>query len=622
MRKFTALLLATATLLVLSCKEPTAVVPELKLLSSDEVSIPREGGDTYIKFETNVAWTASVSQTKWATISKTSGREGTVSIKATLLMNGSDDERSCEVTIKAEDKIAVVKIKQNQRDAIYIEPLEYHVDGLEQKLDVKVLSNTGYTAESKVDWIKVVNTKACVESTLTLDIAANDKYEQREGTVLVKGAESMVLNIIQDAKIPVFKINGKDSDVICGIAKTGGVASISVSTNVSYTWEQSEKPWISISAAKDQFDANIDVNAAYAPRQAYIKFIVPDIQDPILDDHGKETGKTKDHEVYAFFNQEGYSQLIWQKSISSLNGMDSKPGAIHRLAITSNQLGLSDGKSIYFLDSSNGNILSTLSCPAASLATDDAGNMLVADEGINGETFKVYSLAKDGTKTEYINLKYDATTSTALSNLRIKGNLGGNAVITALNDQYPSAAIWEVKDGTLQDGCTIFPLHPYQEWEEKTGLRWSSTRNGCIVPQGNLISDGMVYLTYDGDNELYFITENNVIYSSKFFGNRAQENYNCIATASWNGSEYVAFEQGQLFASGKFPDLYLFNKESRETEYFDHTLFGIETRCVGTRDGQNASSDIAMAIENGNLAVYVVDGLADVIYKIVVKSIN
>lgn len=622
MRKFTALLLATATLLVISCKGPAVVTAELKLLSSEEVSMSREGGDIQIKFETNVAWTASVDQTKWATISKTSGREGSISIKATLLMNGSDDERNCEITIKAEDKIAVVKIRQSQRDAIYIDPLEYHVDALAQALDVKILANTEYTAESNADWIKVINTKGCVESTLSLDIMANDKYEQREGSVLVKGAQSMVLRIIQDAKIPVFKINGQDSDVITGVARTGGVSTLTISTNVNYTWQLSNATWLSVSKNENLFDTNADVNASHAPRQAYIKFTVPDIQDPIIDANGEKTGKTKDHEVYAFFNQEGSSQLVWQKSLSSMKGIDTRPGAIHRIAIIGNQIGLSDGSSISFLDANNGNIQSTVACQAASFTSDDAGNMLVANEGINGETFKVYKLEKDGTKTEYLSLDYDATTSTALSNLRIKGNLGGNAVITALNDQYPSAAIWEVKGGMIQDGCTIFPLHPYQDWEIKTGLRWNSTRNGCIVPQGPSITDGLVYLTFDGENELFFITEDNVIYSSKFFGNCAKENYNCIATTTWNGNEYLAFEQGQLFATGKCPDFYLFNKENRECEYFDHTLFGIKTTYLGTGDGQNASSDIALSIENGQLAVYVVDGLADAIYKIAIDKIN
>lgn len=622
MRKFTALLLATASILVLSCKEPTVVTPELKLLSSEEVSLPREGGDVIVKFETNVAWTASVNQTKWATISKTSGKEGTVSIRATLLMNGSDDERSCEVTIKAEDKIAVVKIKQSQRDAIYIDPVEYSVDGLAQTLDVKIFANTGYTAKSDVDWIKVVSTKACVESTLTLDIEANDKYEEREGTVQVKGAENMILHVIQAAKIPVFTLNGQESDVITGIAKTGGVASLTVSTNVDYTWQLSNASWITVSTGNDQFDANVDVNATHAPRQAYIKFTVPDIQDPILDASGKATGKTKDHEVYAFFNQEGYSHLVWQKSLSSLKGVNIKNGANHRIAVLGNQVGLSDGTAISFLDSGNGSVLSSLACPAASFAADEAGNMLVADEGINLEPFKVYKLAKDGTKTEYISLEYDDLTSTALSNLRINGSLDGNAVITALNDQYPTAVIWEVKDGMLQDEYKIFQLHTYFEWEAKTGLKWNNTRNGCIVPQGPMFSDGFVYLTFDGENELYFITEENVIYSSKFFGNRAQENYNGIATATWNDNRYVAFEQGQLFATGKCPDFYLFNTDSRETDYFDHTLFGIGTTYLGAGDGKDASSDIAMTIENGNLVVYVVDGLADVIYKIAIDTIN
>lgn len=582
----------------------------------------REGGETFVKFETNVAWTASVNQTKWATISKTAGGAGSSSIRVTLLMNGSEDERSCEVTIKAEDKIAVVKIRQSQRDAIYIDPVEYRVDGLAQTLDVKILANTGYTAESKADWIKVVDTKACVESTLSLDIEANDAYEEREGSVIVKGAQNMELHIIQAAKIPVFTVNGQDSDVITGIARTGGVASLTISTNVDYSWQLSETPWVSVSALKDQFDANVGANAAHTPRQAYIKFTVPDIQDPVLDAKGNATGKTTDHVVYAFFNQEGHSQLVWQKSLSSLKGVDCKPGAIHRIAVIGNQLGLSDGKSISFLDSTNGNVQSSLACSAASFAADDAGNILVADEGTNGETFKVYRLAKDGTRTEYLSLEYDAITSTALSNLRIKGDLGRNAVITALNDQYPSAVVWEVKDGALQDGYRLFNLHPFGEWEAKTGLRWSSTRNGCAAPQGTSLADGLVYLTFDGDNELYFTTEDNVIYSSKFFGNRAQENYNCIATANWNGNGYVAFAQGQLFAHGRCPDCYLFNPDSRETEYFDHSLFGISTTYLGTGDGKNASSDIALAVENGKLAVYVVDGLADVIYKIALDTVE
>ena len=621
MRKFTALLLATAALLALSCKEPAAVTPELKLLSPEEVSMTREGGETFVKFETNVAWTASVNQTKWATISKTAGGAGSSSIRVTLLMNGSEDERNCEVTIKAEDKIAVVKIRQSQRDAIYIDPMEYRVDGLAQTLDVKILANTGYTAESKADWIRIVDTKACVESTLSLDIEANGAYEEREGSVIVKGAQNMELHIIQAAKIPVFTVNGQDSDVITGIARTGGVTSLTISTNVDYSWQLSETPWVSVSALKDQFDANVGANAAHTPRQAYIKFTVPDIQDPVLDAKGNATGKTTDHVVYAFFNQEGHSQLVWQKSLSSLKGVDCKPGAIHRLAVIGNQLGLSDGKSISFLDSTNGNVQSSLACPAASFAADDAGNILVAETGQYGSEFKVYRLAKDGTKEEFIRYMHDELSSTMISNVRVKGNIDTDAVIVALTDVNPYAVCWEVKSGELQEPICI-SLPSYANWEKNMGLVWNCTRNGCAVPAGNSLSDGLICTAYSNWNTIYYIDAEGIVSDVHLFNSSDNENYNCIATATWGEKEFFAFGQGQLFAQGRCPDFYLVDKEACEHDCFDHSLFGISTTYLGTGDGKNASSDIALAVENDKLAVYVVDGLADVIYKIARNAVE
>ena len=109
-------------------------------------------------------------------------------ITFTIAANKTYDNREGKITFKQLDGSLseTVVVRQNQTNGIFITTPTYDLSNAEHTLSVEVKANVEFEVTSQADWIKYVETKALTPSTVTLTIEANESYDNRTGTVLVK----------------------------------------------------------------------------------------------------------------------------------------------------------------------------------------------------------------------------------------------------------------------------------------------------------------------------------------------------------------------------------------------------------------------------------------------------
>ncbi len=462
--------------------------------------------------------------------------------------------------------------------------------------------------------------------TLKVNVAENDTEADRDFKVIIQseGLKPIELSFTQQSQ---FHMNIATTEY--NVSKDGDEFTITVDANVDFTvTDYSDKfTWQHVAPSNDgkTYKVTIDANTSRTPRQSYIKFTSSAIQVPVNGESGEPTGETKDLAIRVYFTQAGLATLVWQKSLTAY-GSVATVGGVHRLLINEGQPVLSDGSKMHLLDANTGNILYAEELSADNVTTDDAGNLIYAAATSYLDTLNIHYITADAEEEGIlITYNHNEVYSTSLSNIRVKGDIKGDALVVAFTDLYVYAVCWEIKDGEVKERVLV-PLPTIADWTNWTGIVWQASRNGCVVPVSTSLEDGLLYIAYDGRYVLTKVDTDGTeteIYSpydvpAEEGGN---ENFNCISTTIWNGAYMVAFERGQFFSYGNCTDFYLLDQANNTVDYFDHNLFGVNTTYLGTDDGENASSDILLYPEsNGDLSVYVVDALADVIYKVKIEK--
>ena len=142
-----------------------------------------------IEVQKNVQYTVAIDNTcaDWI---KQGGTKAltTDKITFTIAANKTYDNREGKITFKQLDGnlSETVVVRQNQTNGIFITTPTYDLSNAEHTLSVEVKANVEFEVTSQADWIKYVETKALTPSTVTLTIEANESYDNRIGTVLVK----------------------------------------------------------------------------------------------------------------------------------------------------------------------------------------------------------------------------------------------------------------------------------------------------------------------------------------------------------------------------------------------------------------------------------------------------
>ena len=533
-----ALFMAIA-IAAIACKPEEQIVPEVTV-HTDEATlvIPTEGGDVQIAFDANVEWTAALKEATaadWCTITPSTGAAGSTSLKVIALENTTNDNRVATVVITAQTAKKEVKVTQLQKDALVLsgeKTFEVSADGGQVKFAVN--HNVAVEAKADVDWISQAGTRAMQTSEFTFDVAANTGAARTAKITVTAGDLKDEITVNQAAWVPVFEVSPAEDQ---WIAVEGGAVSITVNANVEYTVTTDENNWLTVTNEGGVYTFTAGANDAFDYRAVGV-YVTP------VDEAYVESAKA----FYVF--QSGRASKLWAvHPAEDYAGYDATQQV--KLAMYGEYLLLANTNRIYVLDPADASVVSTIEMPAGMAAqnvlVDDAGNVLFGADALDGAgDVTLYYVADPFNPAPEQLFSWNAGNyyCVGAGNIRVKGNVKDDAVITAVvTDGAGGACLaWEVVDGVIGDWKWTNP--PYTNW---------NVSSICLAPIGATMADGFFYIGYGGDYNLHytdnFVAGGGTSWAATYVtGSSWMENYNCIATAEWNGNKYAAIVAGCHFA--------------------------------------------------------------------------
>ena len=532
-----ALFIAIA-IAAIACKPEEQIVPEVTV-HTDEATlvIPTEGGDVQIAFDANVEWTAALKEATaadWCTITPSSGAAGSTSLKVIALENTTNDNRVVTVVITAQTAKKEVKVTQLQKDALVLsgeKTFEVAADGGQVKFAVN--HNIAVEAKADADWLAQAATRAMQTSEFTFDVAANTGAARTAKITVTAGDLKEELTVNQAAWTPVFEVAPAEDQ---WIAVEGGSVSITVDANVEYTVTTDENDWLTVTNEGGVYTFTAAANEGFDYRSTGV-YVTP------KDEAYVESAKA----FYVF--QNGRAAKLWAKHpAEDYEGYDASQRV--KLAKYGDYILLANTTKIYVLNPADGSVVNTIDVPAGMAAhnvlVDDAGNVLFGADALDGAgDVTLYYVADPFNPEPEQLISWNAGNyyCVGAGNIRVKGNVKDDAVITAVvTDGAGGACLaWEVVDGVIGDWKWTNP--PYTNW---------NVPSLCFAPIGSSMSDGFFYIGYGGDYNLYytdsFVAGGGTPWAVSYVtGSSWMENYNCIATAEWNGNKYAAVVAGCHF---------------------------------------------------------------------------
>lgn len=191
-----------------------------------------------VEVKANVEYTIAIDDACKDWISQ-AGTKALSSTKLTfsIAANESYDDREGKITISQKGSATsvrpqIITVKQSQTNGLFITTPEYELSNESHDLTVEVKANINYEVTSEADWIKyeASNTKALSATTFTLKVDKNETYDQRVGTVKVKGGGlEGIITITQAENLGLFV-----SPTEVQISKDAQEVEVEVQANVEY----------------------------------------------------------------------------------------------------------------------------------------------------------------------------------------------------------------------------------------------------------------------------------------------------------------------------------------------------------------------------------------------------
>ncbi len=603
------LLTAAALLSAVSCKESTQ---DGTINPVDESSLApvftSDGGTLVIEFDATAEWNATVPNTNhysWSSITPTSGEAGRVQIAVTALPNTEPDGRDYRFTVNCGSQSQQVTVTQLQKDAItYVSgPLDLPKEG--GSVEIKIVSNVDYSYEIIGDaknWITPVSTRGLSESSVSFSVASNEIYnvfESRSGVIRFTsavGTQDVTVNQAPNERI--FEVTSE-------LVAAKEACSVDLAVNANFPYElilDEDCDWAEIGGATDGVHKiSVQTNPEFGSRITGITVA---------------TG-VEDYEAYVTLKQKGTAdvQTLWSKSYGDYD-LASAGGPL-RLAVFQDMLLVAiGGNQLYALNRETGEMIQKVELPAGlsvdSMVSDDAGNLLLAGRTAFGGQFDVYCIEAGTDFTPKLLLSYSHVDiwSSAMGNLRVKGDVTGNAVLTAFVDVSQYWLRWEVKDGVV--GASLFG-----HVDPASSYVWNPY-GACVAPVSSDFNDGLLFIGYindaAGNYDLNHYDPASGSWKSVFHTDSAgNENYNCISVATLNGMRFCAIERGAHFSWGRSPEVYLLDitdlDNVKESYYVDWATVSGGTAFIGS----GACSDVLLVLSSDGtvMDMFVTDGNYD-----------
>lgn len=582
-------------------------------LSSEEALNPlfaSNGGTYTIEFTADNDWRVVAPNTNhysWSSITPTSGEAGKAQITVTTLPNSDYDGREYTFDLRCGSDIKTIKVSQKQKNSITYTPSTFDLPKEGGSVEIKVVANVDYSYEIAADakdWISATPTRGLSESTVVFYIASNEiynKFETRSGVITftsAEGSEEIVVNQAPNERF--FEVT--PTELVA--ERTGGEVEFTVSANFPYTVVKGEDAWISEPSANgDVYKVSVDPNPDFGSRTALINV------DTEVEDYG----------ATVTLKQKGTAdvQTLWSKTYSGDLSAISVAGGPLRLAAFNNMLLVANGgDKLYAINRETGEFIQEVPVPEGlsvhSMVNDDAGNLLVAAVTPFGGTLQVYYISAGSMDPKPLfTYVHNAIWSSSMGNIRVRGDVTKNAVVTSFVDVSQYWVAWQITDGVVGDAkfgaitpATDYVWNPY---------------GACVAPVSNDLKDGILFIGYvcdaNGNYDLNWCpdvatNEWKSVFHTSSAGN---ENYNCLSVATLNGIRFCAVERGSHFSWGACPEVYLLDitdlNAVKESYYVDYTTVAGN----GSFTGGGACSDVLLqtSADGKSMDLFVTDGNYD-----------
>ena len=476
-------------------------------------------------------------------------------------------------------------------------------ENLAEPVTVTFTANAAWSAEltgeGVAEWLSISPKSGVAgEASIKLDAIANTTKENRTATlaITVEGMEPALVTVTQLQKNAI-DVNAKDTYTV---SFRGGSVEVEVGYNVDYTYEivypttedETEvEAWLVETKAyatdKLTFTASEqEVNAAKRTATLYVY---------------SELGVVKAVTI----TQEAWSPIIWSNSLSELGATAGRVG----VAAVGDKVYFTANGELWAADAATGENAAKVALPegfvAGGVHADDAGNLMVSGPDAawaNSDMLLLYKVNADGTYTNLIEYNAANYYSTEMGNIRVKGDVTKNAVITAyICDGGGHAIIWEVTDGVV--AAPSYVDLGDGSWDASTGV---------VAPAGAAVADGLFAITYGEPwaYNLYYYdgTEWAMTWESPA---EWMENFNCISTTEINGVKYLALTMSCHF-DYDYTDIVVLDVTDPKAA---KQIFKIQMNFHTVNADGLTYSDIFIKAEDGKLAAYVVDPWMDAVEK-------
>lgn len=229
--------------------EPEAPEAEITLAEGTDKHplLDASGGTVTLHFTSTADWKATVGNVRasgWITVSPTSGKAGEASVTISVAANDGTDERTASVFLDCGDSRETIVVSQKQKDALIVSRQSYELSAGESLIEVEVEANVTFEVEVSDTWIEQISTRSLEKSVLSFRILANDGYEKRSGSILVRSGELQeAVRIYQEGKEKEVLLLSED---MVEVGALGGTVDVQLQSSVSYICKPvTEYTWVS-----------------------------------------------------------------------------------------------------------------------------------------------------------------------------------------------------------------------------------------------------------------------------------------------------------------------------------------------------------------------------------------
>lgn len=505
------------------------------------------------------------------------------------------------------------------------------VGGDSEIVNISFTTNNNWTAQSSEEFI-VLNATSGEAGEITLKATVQSLPEDldgRLGQVTIKVGELEETVTIYQGQ--VFIIVPESTE----IGVEGGVALFAVISNLEYkvtTYDSFDWAPVTFDAENGAGAFTVAPNTGYDSRTAYVKFTIPAIQDPVINEEtGEPTGETKDHAERVYVIQSGNSKLEWCTMLTS--DFNVGDGATASVALFNGKLLVSDGLKVNIVDPATGKfegVLNTGSLPVQSIASDDAGNLLLANLGAYGTLFDVYAVKAGDSKLaspkNLIHCVVEAWSgSTGVDKVAARGDVSENGVgiVSAIYGGVPTyggvhyGLYWGINGGKANE-------QPYNEWNPIVNQPdggwfqlplggddlWLSNR-AAFVPAGPTAADGFFYGGYDGAYNLNYYNGSEWSVAVPEAGNWGGGPQGLHATV-WNGKKVIAMVQMGYtwWSEGWGMPAYLWIVDVTDpanAQVLSCAEYSGTSEQLISGGTENSTVDVLPVVDGNDLVVYLVD---------------